>query len=145
MLLLTLMDPISGPRAGCPPVMCITTINFRKNCRSWVKYARFCASFHWYGPLAVFLNIFHSGEPFCARCNKNSYPTSVWALFWVWLMKLYSVRRNSWLHAMLSTMLLKSMAGTAAPNVNLCNDSCNSLVKILLIVRILLNCTGLPW
>jgi hypothetical protein len=38
-LLLTLTDPNSGPRAGCPLVIYIHTINFCKNCRSLVKYA----------------------------------------------------------------------------------------------------------
>ena len=30
----------------CSPVMCMHTINFRKNCRSLVKYFLTCASTH---------------------------------------------------------------------------------------------------
>jgi hypothetical protein len=75
-LLLTLMDPNSGLRAGWPPVIYMHTIILCKNCRSLVKYARTCLSTYSICRLALFFfNNFYPPSPFRAWSNKYLYPT----------------------------------------------------------------------
>src|SRR5450432_828338 len=134
MLLLILIDPNSGPRAGWPPmhhgyysplplplplrlrstylhylpIIYIHTINFRKNCRSLVKYfltcirstlilatatalsfLPTCTSAHSIRWLArPFFNNLHPPSPFLARSNKYRYPTPVRSWFATCSMKL---------------------------------------------------------
>jgi hypothetical protein len=139
-LLLTLIDPISGPCTSWPPLIYMATINVRKNRSSSRKYARFWDSFH---QLPSLNNCFPP-SPFRATAYKYSYPTSVRSRFLMYVIKLYLDRRNSELYTILSMILLKSMAGTWLSNVNDCINACNRLAKRWYIVSIRPKWTGSP-
>jgi hypothetical protein len=131
-LLLTLIDLISGPCTSWPLLMYIAMINVYKNRPSSCKYTCFWELFYW----LLSLNNCYPPSPFWATVYKYSYLISVCSRFLIYMIKLYSDCRNSELYTILSIILPKLMAGTWLSNINDSINACNRLAKRWYIVWI---------